>query len=60
MNILIYDYEVFKYEDFDEDKYAKMTKDADLYGFVVKLQTTLEEMLGLTEGFMPLPVQPSS
>ena len=53
-------YEVFKYEDFDEDKYAKMTKDADLYGFVVKLQTTLEEMLGLTEGFMPLPVQPSS
>ena len=51
-------YEVFKYEDFDEDKYAKMTKDADLYGFVVKLQTTLEEMLGLTEGFMPLPVQP--
>ena len=37
-----------------------MTKDADLYGFVVKLQTTLEEMLGLTEGFMPLPVQPSS
>ena len=42
------------------EEYAKMTKDADLYGFVVKLQTTLEEMLGLTEGFMPLPVQPSS
>lgn len=48
-------YEEFRYVEFDEDKFAKMLKYIDMIEFVNKLQETLEEMFGLTEGFMPIP-----
>lgn len=47
-------YELFRYEEFDEDKLARMLKDAGLYDYTLTLQQTLASMLMLTEGFMPL------
>lgn len=45
-------YERLRYEDFDEERLARMLRQAELDDFTVKLQQTLSQMLGLTEGFM--------
>jgi hypothetical protein len=49
---LVETYERLRYEDFDEERLARMLRQAELDDFTVKLQQTLSQMLGLTEGFM--------
>lgn len=48
-------YELLRYTDYDEDRVARMLGRLHMQRFTRRLLAILDDALGLTEGFMPLP-----
>lgn len=47
-------YEIIKFNNYDEDRLADMLKRVGIYKFASRLIFILQDVIGLTEGFMPI------
>jgi hypothetical protein len=48
-------YKAIKFKDYDEDKLADILKQTHIFKFASRIVFILKDVIGLTEGYMPIP-----